>query len=86
VRGLWLLEKYKILTFLYKSFEIFRGILHVKTLHDLACIDESLHMLYVLKSCQKTSENSSKDHPYSIWVVVKEVITKRCFRFRVHAQ
>jgi hypothetical protein len=25
---------------------------------------------------EKTSENSSKDHPYSIWVVVKEVITK----------
>jgi hypothetical protein len=28
---------------------------------------------------RKSSENSSKDHPYSIWVVVKEVITKRCF-------
>jgi hypothetical protein len=35
---------------------------------------------------RKSSENSSKDHPYSIWVVVKEVITERCFWFRVDAQ
>jgi hypothetical protein len=35
---------------------------------------------------RKSSENSSKYHPYSIWVVVKEVITKRCFGFRVDAQ
>jgi hypothetical protein len=28
-------------------------------------------MLYVLKSCRKSSENSLKDHPYSIWVVSK---------------
>jgi hypothetical protein len=34
---------------------------------------------------RKSLENSSKDHPYSIWVVVKEVITKRCFGFRVDA-
>jgi hypothetical protein len=34
----------------------------------------------------KSSENSLKDHPYSIWVVVKEVITKGCFGFRVDAQ
>jgi hypothetical protein len=26
---------------------------------------------------RKSSENSSKDHPYSIWVVFKEVITKK---------
>jgi hypothetical protein len=36
--------------FPYKSFEIFKGILHVET---RMIIDESLHMLYVLKSCQK---------------------------------
>jgi hypothetical protein len=36
--------------FLYKSFEIFKGILHIKT---RMIIDESLHMLYVSKSCQK---------------------------------
>jgi hypothetical protein len=50
---LWLLEKYTIIVFLYKSLEIFMGILHVKTPHDLGCIDESLHMLYILESCQK---------------------------------
>jgi hypothetical protein len=47
---MWLLEKYKILVFLYKSFEIFKGILHVET---RIIINESLHMLYVLKSYQK---------------------------------
>jgi hypothetical protein len=50
---LWLLEKYTIIVFLYKSFEIFMGILHVKTPHDLGCIDESLHMLYILESKSK---------------------------------
>jgi hypothetical protein len=34
------------LVFLYKSFAIFQGILHVETRN----IDESLNMLYVLKS------------------------------------
>jgi hypothetical protein len=67
--------KYKILVFLYKSFEIFKGILHVET---RIIIDENL--------ARKSSENSSKDHPYSIWVVVKKVITKGCFGFRVDAQ
>jgi hypothetical protein len=39
--------------FLYKSSEISRGIFHVETLHDLVCIDESFHKLYILNSCQK---------------------------------
>jgi hypothetical protein len=36
--------------FLYKSFEIFKGIHHVEA---RMIIDESLHLLYILKSCQK---------------------------------
>jgi hypothetical protein len=71
--NLWLLENYEILVFLYKSFEIFMGILHVKLAWSLMspCI---CYMSWNLT--RKSSENSSKDHPYSIWVVVKEVIKK----------
>jgi hypothetical protein len=79
VRGPVAAKEYKILVFLYKSFEIFKSILHVET----HIIDESLHMLFVSKYCQKIFR---KIHPYSTWVVVKEVITKRCFGFRVDAQ
>jgi hypothetical protein len=57
VRGLWQLEKYQILVFLYNSFEIFKGILMSKLAWS-CCIDESLHMLYVLKSCYKISRKS----------------------------
>jgi hypothetical protein len=49
VRGPVAAKEYKILVFLYKSFEIFKSILHVET----HIIDESLHMLFVLKYCQK---------------------------------
>jgi hypothetical protein len=71
------------LVFLYKSFEIFKGILHVKT----RIILMSPSICYMSSNlARKTSENSSKNHPYSILVVVKEVITKRCFEFRVDAQ
>jgi hypothetical protein len=38
VRVVWLLEKYKILVFLHKTIEIFKGIIHVETPHILVAL------------------------------------------------
>jgi hypothetical protein len=85
VRDIWPLEKYKILVPLYTFFEIFKGILHVKTFMIL------LHWWvppYVI--CRVILlENLQKIHRKIIHtqvVVVKEVIKKRCFGFRVDAK